>query len=355
MRILVFGLSVSSSWGNGHATLWRGLIRALARRGHEVCFFERNLSYYAANRDLTELQGGGLVLYSSWEQILSRAKKALRWSDVAVVTSFCPDGAAAAELVIGSEVGCRVFYDLDTPVTIERMEAGMTPAYVPVNGYRDFDLVLSYTGGSSLRALSKLLGARKVIPLYGSVDPAVHHRVSAIDRFRADLSYMGTYADDRQPALQQLFLSPAKKLTHAKFMIAGALYPESFPWGQNIFYLPHVHPGEHPAFYSSSRMTLNVTRSSMSRSGYAPSGRLFEAAACGVPVLSDQGPGLEEFFEPGREILIARNSGEAMRALGLPDRELARIGEAARERVLSEHTADHRATVFEKAVKGEMV
>ena len=164
---------------------------------------------------------------------------------------------------------------------------------------------------------------------------------------------MGTYADDRQAALQQLFLSPAQRMTDARFMIAGALYPKDFPWRKNIFHLPHVHPGEHPAFYSSSRITLNVTRSSMSRSGYAPSGRLFEAAACGVPVLSDHWTGLEEFFEPGREILIAADSDDALQALGLPERELARIGDAARKRVLSEHTADHRALVFEKAVKGE--
>ncbi|HLD99004.1 MAG TPA: glycosyltransferase [Bdellovibrionota bacterium] len=353
MKILVFGLSVSSSWGNGHATLWRGLIGALARRGHEVCFFERDVPYYAANRDLTELQGGVLVLYPNWEQILPRVKKALRASDVAVVTSYCPDGVAAAELVTGSQVGCRVFYDLDTPITIEQLTSGVMPAYVPENGYRDFDLVLSYTGGSSLRSLSNLLGARKAIPLYGSVDPSVHYRVSANDRFKADLSYMGTYADDRQAALQQLFLSPAQRMTDARFMIAGALYPKDFPWRKNIFHLPHVHPGEHPAFYSSSRITLNVTRSSMSRSGYAPSGRLFEAAACGVPVLSDHWTGLEEFFEPGREILIAADSDDALQALGLPERELARIGDAARKRVLSEHTADHRALVFEKAVKGE--
>ena len=343
MKLVVFGLTISSSWGNGHATLWRGLTSALARLGHSVTFFERDLPFYAPHRDLFEVPGGELRLYREWEELLPHARGALAACDVAMVTSYCPDGAAAGELVSSSRARLKVFYDMDTPVTLERARQGGPVEYVGARGLRDYDLVLSFTGGDALTALRDLLGARRTATLYGSVDPSVHHPVEGKDHYRSDLSYLGTYAANRQQALETLFLDPARKLPGRKFLIGGAQYPPDFPWLPNVFFVRHLPPSEHPAFYCSSRLTLNVTRAPMAAMGWCPSGRLFEAAACGTPVLSDDWEGLETFFTPGEEILVARTAAEAQEALARSPAELERIGSAARERALSDHTADRRA------------
>ena len=315
MKLVIFGLTVSSSWGNGHATLWRGICSALARRGHRVIFFERDVPYYSANRDLTELPGGDLILYSGWDRALALARHHLADADAAMVTSFCPDGTAAADLVLGSAVPLRVFYDLDTPVTLSRLAAGQPVDYIGPRGLRDFDLVLSYTGGRALDELKRVLGARRVAPLYGSVEPEAHKPVAPDLRYLALLGHLGTYAADRETPLRALFAEPARRLPREKFMLAGSMYGGSFPWQPNIFLIAHLVPAEHPAFYCSTKLTLNVTRGAMARMGYCPSGRLFEAAACGAPVLSDYWEGLEQFFEPGSEILLARDTEEALDAL----------------------------------------
>lgn len=201
MKIVVFGLTISSSWGNGHATLWRGLCRALAARGHDVIFFERDVSYYAAHRDAVSPAGCDLRLYSDWESVRGEATRAVRQADVAMVTSYCPDAQTASDLVLESTSGLRVFYDLDTGVTLARLTAGESVAYLRPGGLADFDLVLSYTGGRALTELCDRLGARRVAPLYGSVDPDAHCQVDASEMPRADLSYLGTYASDRQRRL----------------------------------------------------------------------------------------------------------------------------------------------------------
>jgi spore maturation protein CgeB len=344
LKFVVFGLTVSSSWGNGHATLWRGLIRALDAQGHEVVFFERDVSYYAGARDLWDLPGRSeLILYSSWESVREQASREVAGADVAMITSYCPDGAEACDLVLDEGPGQRIFYDLDTPVTLARLRERAAVPYLPAYGLGEFDLVLSYTGGAALDELKRRLGARNVAPLYGHVDPAQHKPAEPVDLFRADLSYLGTYADDRQAALEMLFLEPARRRPGQRFLIGGSGYPESFPWTDNIFFVRHLAPPDHPAFYCSSPITVNVTRRDMAAMGYCPSGRLFEAAACGIPVLSDSWDGLDSFFTPGSEILIARSTEDAVAALDLDRGELAMIGRAARERVLDEHTSDHRA------------
>ncbi|MBJ6123976.1 CgeB family protein [Microvirga splendida] len=352
MKIVIFGLTVSSSWGNGHATLWRGLIRALAKRGHRIVFFEKDVPYYAANRDLFEIPGGELVLYQEWADIRSRAETALADADVAMTTSYCPDGIAASQLLLDASRATRVFYDLDTPVTFSRLEAGEPITYIGSQGLRDFDLVLSYTGGRALDRLQSELGARRVAPLYGHVDPDVHYPVKPAGHYVSDLSYLGTYAADRQVALQRLFIDPAGLRPKQRFLIGGAQYPDDFPWQPNIHFVQHLPPPEHPAFFSSSRLTLNITRQAMADMGWCPSGRLFEAAACGTPILSDRWEGLDSFFEPGREILIAETSQDTVRALDLTDAELKRIATAGRERVLAEHTSAHRARELEILLEG---
>jgi spore maturation protein CgeB len=353
LKFVIYGLTVSSSWGNGHATLWRGLIRALDRLGHQVIFFERDVPYYAEARDLSELHGRAqLILYPDWESVRSRAEAEVRSADVAMVTSYCPNGRAASDLVLGAAPGLRAFYDLDTPVTLAQLDAGEAVPYLPTYGLGDFDLVLSYTGGEALEQLKARLGARTVAPLYGHVDPAQHKPSAAQEAFRADFSYLGTYAADRQAALETLFIEPARRRPDQRFVIGGSRYPEDFPWTDNIFFVRHLPPPDHPAFFCSSRLTLNVTRRDMAAMGFCPSGRLFEAAACGVPVLSDWWEGLDSFFEPGAEILIGRTSEDAVAALDMGEAELARIASAARERVLDEHSSEHRARELVALLEG---
>jgi spore maturation protein CgeB len=347
VKIVVFGLSVTSSWGNRHATLWRGLGRALAARGHRLAFYERSVPYYAAHRDLPEPPGIDVRLYEDFAAIAPAARRELDEADVAMVTSYCPDGVAATELAQGSRAPLRVFYDLDTPVTLERLAEGAPVPYIGPDGLRPFHLTLSFTGGTSLEGLRARLGARRALPLYGSVDPAVHRPAPPLDRFAADISYLGTYAADRQAALDALFLEPARRAPDLRFIIGGSMYPPDFPWAKNLWYVPHVAPPDHAAFYCSSPLTLNVTRAPMAASGFCPSGRLFEAAACGTAILSDDWPGLDGFFAPGAEILIASTPEEALAAIACPRAELRRIARAARERTLAEHTADRRAAELE--------
>ncbi len=348
MKFVIFGLTISSSWGNGHATIWRGLCRALAARGHGIVFFERDVYYYAEHRDYAGMNGLRLCLYPDWQSVLPFAREHLSDADVAMITSYCPDGRAACEMVLASRAKLKVFHDLDTPVTLDRLSRGEDVSYIPEYGLGDFDLVLSYTGGESLKGLTAGLGAKNAFPLYGSVDPETHKPVSVSSFYRADMSYLGTYSEDRQGKLNSLFIETSRRLPDRRFLIGGSLYPPDFPWTENIYYIRHVPPPRHPQFYSSSLITLNITRGPMAGMGYCPSGRLFEAAACGVPVLSDNWEGLDKFFEPGTEILLAEDTGDSVNALLRSREELARIGRRARERALSEHTARHRAEELER-------
>jgi spore maturation protein CgeB len=350
VKIVIFGLTISSSWGNGHATLWRGLARALIARGADIVFFERNTPYYAQNRDLHEIPGGALHLYDAWDDVSSLAALDLRDADVAVVTSYCPDALTAGELVREAPRAVKVFYDLDAPVTLGRLRRGEAVDYVGANGYRAYDLVLSYTGGPALEQLQSLAGASNTAPLYGHVDPDSYAPAERDPNYRGDLSYIGAYAADRQSKIDALFLEPARQRPERRFVLAGAQYPADFAWTRNVYFVRHLPPGEHPRFYASSRLTLNVTRHGMAVMGWCPSGRLFEAASCGACLISDEWPGLDEFFAPGDEILIAHSTQDILAALELSDAELRRIGAAARHRALSDHTSERRAVEFEALV-----
>jgi spore maturation protein CgeB len=347
MRLAIFGLTISSSWGNGHATLWRGLCKALVALGHEFVFFERDVPYYANARDWPSLPGAfgssKLVLYSNWGAVQSQVKRELATCDTAIVSSYCFDAQAATDAILDAQRPRAVFYDLDTPVTLDSLRSGKHVPYVPRQGLRDFDLVLSYTGGAALEALRSDLGAHRVRALYGHVDPDVHQPVPPVDRYRAVLSWLGTYAADRQAMLEELFVAPARRRPHDKFLIGGAQYPESFPWSDNVYFVRHLPPQEHAAFFSSSRLTLNVTREPMARMGWCPSGRLFEAAACGAAVLSDEWCGLEDFYTPGEQVLVAHCFEDTLAALDINDAKLQAVRRAARERTLDEHTSYHRA------------
>lgn len=348
MHFVIFGLTVSSSWGNGHATLWRSLLKAMKRRGHTATFYEKNVSYYADTRDpWTPPTGVKLRLYDSIRSIEMEAVRELADADAAFCTSYCPDGPAASRIILDSKAAIKGFYDLDTPITLSAMQSDGAVPYLPADGLCGFDLVLSYTGGRALDELQAKLGARRVAPLYGSVDSESHCPVAPMPEFRAALCYLGTYASDRQDALEELFLKPAAHRPRERFVIGGAQYPDSFPWGENIYFVRHLPPSLHSAFFCSARATLNVTRHSMAEYGYCPSGRLFEAAACGATIVSDWWDGLDEFFAPGEEILRVQSAADVGNTLALSDAELRRIGNSARERVLEEHTAQRRVMQLE--------
>jgi len=348
VKIVIFGLVVSSSWGNGHATLWRALGRALGARGHDVVFFERQAPYYAEHRDGTDFPGISLHIYADLRDLRARAAPHLADADAVMVTSFCPEGAAICAIVEDSPARLRIFYDLDTPVTLAKLGRGEMVDYLPREGLGGFDLVLSYTGGGALNELVDRLGARRVAPLYGSVDPLAHRPGPARQQFRGDLSYLGTYSDDRQAAVARLLLEPARRAPERRFVVGGALYPEKFPWAENTFFVRHLPPGDHPAFFSSSPWTLNVTRAPMAAMGFCPSGRLFEAAACGAAIVSDEWNGLGQFFTPGEEIVVAREPADVLAALDMPRWQSARMAARAREHVLDCHTANGRATELEE-------
>ncbi|HEX5236778.1 MAG TPA: glycosyltransferase [Silvibacterium sp.] len=353
MHFVIFGLTVSSSWGNGHATLWRSLLKALRGRGHTASFYEKNVPYYANARDgWLPPDGIRLRLYDALDDVRAEAVRELATTDVAFCTSYCPDGPEASQLILDSDAAIKSFYDLDTPITLKAVDSEERVPYLPPEGLGAFDLVLSYTGGRALEDLQVKLGARRVAPLYGSVDPETHFPTAAMEEFRGALSYLGTYAADRQRALEELFLKPAARMPEERFVIGGAQYPESFPWTQNLFFVRHLPPSWHPAFFCSARATLNITRSSMAEYGYCPSGRLFEAAACGAVIVSDWWEGLDDFFTPGKEILRARSAEDVENALALSDGELREIGRAARRRTLEQHTAARRVAELEAICEG---
>ena len=348
MHFVIFGLTISSSWGNGHATLWRSLLKAMAQRGHTAHFYEKNVSYYADTRDGWMPPAGiELRLYQSLRDVGSEIERDLYSTDVALCTSYCPDGPEAARAILDSRATIKGFYDLDTPVTLKAVNADETVPYLPSDGLGAFDLVLSYTGGRALTELRTVLGARRVAPLYGSVDPEAHCAVPPLQEFESGLCYLGTYSADRQAALEELFVRTSERMPGSRFLIGGAQYPDSFPWRKNIFFVRHLPPSLHSAFFCSARATLNITRGSMVEYGYCPSGRLFEAAGCGTAILSDWWEGLNTFFSPGAEILPVRSVEDVENALFLSDGELQAIGSAARQHTLERHTAFYRVIELE--------
>jgi spore maturation protein CgeB len=343
LKITIFGLTLSSSWGNGHATPYRAILRALHRLGHDVTFYEKDVEYYARRRDFSRCEYCRLVLYSSWEEARSQALAESAASDAVITSSYVPDGAHINDEILSLAHPLRVFYDLDAPVTLAALENGPVE-YLRRDQIPGFDLYLAFTGGRILDELERAWGAQRARPLHGCVDPEVHTRVGARSEFRCDLSYMGTYAADRQQKLEALFLAPAWRMSAREFVLAGSLYPWEWQWPRNVSRFEHVSPAEHPALYSSSRATLNLTRAGMAaRGGYCPSGRLFEAAACGTPILTDWFEGLDTFFAPGEEIFVVNTADDVLAALRCPQAEAARLAARARQRALQEHTGAARA------------
>jgi spore maturation protein CgeB len=352
MKITFLGLSITSSWGNGHATNYRALVRELSARGHDVLFCERDVPWYAAQRDLPQPPWGRTSLYTSLEELAEQHSEDVAAADIVVVGSFVPDGVDVCDWVLENAGGTTAFYDIDTPVTLGKLRRG-EHEYISPELVGRFDLYLSFTGGPTLQVLEEEFGARRAVPFYCLVDPEAYRPVEAEKRW--DLGYLGTYSDDRHPVLEQLLIEPARWSPAADFAVAGPQYPQRIEWPPNVKRIEHVPPGEHASFYASQRFTLNVTRAEMRAAGWSPSVRLFEAAACGVPVISDRWEGLEWLFTPDEEILIADATTDVVDYLAeIGEEEAREIGERARERVLAEHTAERRCEQLEEEVAGVM-
>jgi spore maturation protein CgeB len=345
LSIVFLGLSITSSWGNGHATTYRGLVRELSLRGHKVLFLERNVPWYADNRDYKVPSGVRVELYDTVDELKERFTPAISRADAVVVGSYVPEGIAIGEWVLAHAGGVAAFYDIDTPVTIENLDHG-TVDYLSTELIPRYHLYLSFTGGPMLDRIHEQFGAPMVRPLYCSVDPKLYFPEDCAKKW--DAGYIGTYSADRQPSLRRFLLEAAEQWSAGRFVVAGPLYPKSVQWPANVERVEHLHPFQHRRFYNEQCYTLNITRAAMIEAGYSPSVRLFEAAACGTPIMTDCWEGLGTFFEPGDEILVTRSAQDTLNYLWrIPQNEREQIGRLARERVLKEHTAAHRAVELE--------
>lgn len=347
--IVILGLSVTSSWGNGHATTYRSLIRGLAAQGHRVLFLERDAPWYAGNRDDPNPRGACTEIYRDLADLTDRFERHVAEAELVIVGSFVPEGTLVGEWVLSVAKGDTAFYDIDTPVTLAKLAAG-NREYITPELIARYGMYLSFTGGPVLRFIESRYGSPMARPLYCSVDPEQY--VPQPRPARWDLGYLGTYSDDRQPVLDALLLEPARQWREGRFIVAGPMYPPDVRWPVNVDREIHLSPREHPAFYGSQRFTLNVTREAMKQAGYSPSVRLFEAGACGVAIISDWWEGLDSLFEIGKEVLIAGNAEDTLRYLrDYPDAQRAAMGNAARRRILAEHTPRQRALQLESYVK----
>lgn len=348
LRIAVLGLSITSSWGNGHATTYRSLLGALAQRGHEVTFLERDMPWYAQNRDMPNPPFLQTRLYRSLTELKDKFSSLVRDADLVIVGSYVPEGVEVGRWVVGTAKGVTAFYDIDTPVTVAKLERGDFE-YLSPELVAQYRLYLSFTGGAMLDMIEKEYGAPNARVLYCSVDS---------DRYRPedttmkwDLGYLGTYSADRQPTLDTLMLESARRSPATHMVVAGPLYPADLNWPTAIERIEHLNPSDHCNFYNSQRFTLNVTRADMVKAGHSPSVRLFEAAACGTPIISDFWEGLDTVFSVGSEILVSRRPEDTLTYLhDLDEVERRKIGDSARQRVLQNHTSVHRAAELEKYV-----
>ena len=341
LDIVVLGLSITSSWGNGHATTFRGLLRELAKNGHNITFLERDVPWYASNRDLPDPPYCKTHLYNEIKELKHNYSDIIKYADLVIVGSYVPEGVAVGEFVNLIAEGVTAFYDIDTPVTLAKLENKdfeyLEPGLIP-----SYDIYLSFTGGPTLQRLERQYGSPMARALYCSFDPEMYFPETY--PLRWDLGYLGTFSRDRQPPLQHLMIDAAKQLKEKNIVVAGPQYPSSIMWPQNVERIEHLPPAEHRKFYNSQRYTMNITRADMIQAGYSPSVRLFEAAACGTPIISDYWEGIETIFEPGVEILLSASAKDTVKYLtGISESDRKMIAANARQKVLSHHTAAHRA------------
>lgn len=352
MRIAWFGSSIVSAYWNGAATYYRGLVRALHERGHHVTFLEPDAYERQQHRDLDDPPWCEVVVFAPdrWEEALERA----RGADVVVKAGGV--GVLDEELeagVLELDAPTTVFWDVDAPATLARLEAApgdALRALVP-----RYDLVLTYGGGDPVVSRYRALGARDCVPIYNGLDPDTHHPVPPDPRFRCDLAFLGNRLPDREERVEEFFLRAASLAPERRFLLGGAGWGDR-PLPPNVGTLGHVSTREHNALNATPLAVLNVSRASMAANGWSPATRVFEAAGAGACLVTDAWEGIDAFLEPGEEVLVARDGAEVAAHVEALDPERAgAIGKAARRRVLAEHTYADRAVEVERVLTGEAV
>jgi spore maturation protein CgeB len=345
LHLVFIGLTLSSSWGNGHATTYRGLLSALHARGHRIEFLEPDAPYYALHRDLPSPDFCLLSIYPDLAALARDHGETIARADGVIVGSFVPHAPSILAWVRELASGVVAFYDIDTPVTLAALERGECD-YLTPEIMSDLDLYLSFSGGRALDLLEDRYGVARARPLPCAVDIQHYRPMHLPERYL--LGYLGTYSSDRQPGLEDRLLQPARRHPGERFVIAGPQYPETRKWPANVDRLDHLPPRDHPAFYARQRFTLNLTREAMRDLGHSPSVRLFEAASCATAILTDPWEGLEDYFTPGKEIIVCPDGEAVARHLrDLRPSDALRLGVAARRRILTEHTPAHRARALE--------
>lgn len=354
MRIAFFASSLVSAYWNGAATYYRGIVRALAERGHQITFYEPDAFDRQAHRDIDDPPWARVVVYSAdGEDHVRRCLDAAKDADLVVKASgvgVFDQLLEAAVLELASPARRVVFWDVDAPATLARVQADSTDAF------RDliprYDLVLTYGGGDPVCSAYRELGARDCIPIYNALDPSTHHPVAKDRRFKADLGFLGNRLPDREERVTRYFIEAARCLPDHSFLLGGNGWDDKH-LPPNVRWAGHVYTRDHNAWNCSLGAVLNISRDSMAQMGYSPATRVFEAAGAGACIVTDAWKGIGEFLAPGEEILVA-NDGEEVAALldGTTRTERRRIGEAARRRVRAEHTYAHRAAQLEAVLDG---
>jgi spore maturation protein CgeB len=345
MNIAFFGSSLVSAYWNGAATYYRGMLKALAALGHRITFYEPDAFARQQHRDIDEPDWARVVVYPAtadgWESALARAAR-----DCDLLVKASGVGVFDAELESAVPLLRRgqsmiVYWDVDAPATLETIE--QDPSHHLRKAIPLYDLVLTYGGGDPVVNAYRRVGAKLCVPIYNALDSATHFPVAPRDRFASDLGFLGNRLPDREQRVDEFFLKAASMLPGRSFLLGGAGW-EDKTVPRNVRKAGHVGTGDHNAFFSSSLAALNVNRASMARYGFSPPTRIFEAAGAGACLISDAWAGLEQFLEPGEEVLVANNGDEVAELLGKLDRDQAeRVARAARKRVLSHHTYVHRA------------
>lgn len=349
MRIAFFGSSLVSAYWNGAATYYRGIIRALHARGHRVTFFEPDAYDRQAHRDCPDPPWATIRVYGNSASAVLAALDEAAGSDMIIKAS----GVGVFDDLLEEGVLCHqcrgtsvVFWDVDAPATLDRMQKYPSDPFAPL--IARYDMILTYGGGKPVTAAYEALGARRCAAIYNAVDPQTHHPSHPRRRFSGDLCFLGNRLPDREARVEEFFLSPAQRLADRHFVLGGSGWADKrMPC--NVRYVGHVGVSDHNAFNCSPLAVLNIARDSMARYGFSPATRVFEAAGAGACLITDAWEGIEQFLEPGREVLVARSGAEVAEVLcGLRPREAHMIGQAALRRVLQEHTYDRRAEEFER-------
>ena len=356
LKISFFGSSLVSAYWNGAATYYRGLLRALAERGHRITFYEPDAYQRQQHRDIDDPDWARVVVYpATKDEDALEAVESARDSDLVVKASGVGVFDSLLELaVLELQTAERLvaFLDVDAPATLDRIHSDPTDKFhtlIPC-----YDFILTYGGGEPVIRAYKAAGAKDCVPIYNALDPHTHHPAGTSARFAGDLGFLGNRMPDREARVEQFFFEAAKALPNSTFLLGGNGWQDkSMP--ANVKYLGHVYTHEHNAFNSSLRAVLNINRGSMARYGFSPPTRVFEAAGAAACLITDQWEGIEMFLEPDREVLVARDGGDVARFLAELSPERARaIGQAAYQRVLNEHTYAHRADLLERVLAGNL-